>query len=48
MKESSINKDDLIVTENGILLFDKSKSKYEHEQDETDTSNVLILFLNLY
>lgn len=48
MKESSITKDDLIVTENGILLFDKSKSKYEHEQDETDTSNVLILFFNLY
>ncbi|CAH1723507.1 unnamed protein product [Aphis gossypii] len=39
MKESSINKDDSIVMENGILLFDESESKYEHERDETNTSN---------
>lgn len=48
MKESSINKDDSIVMENGLLLFDKSESKYEHEQDETNNSNVLILFFNVY
>ncbi|KAE9524827.1 hypothetical protein AGLY_014877 [Aphis glycines] len=39
MKESNINKDDSIVMENGILLFDESESKYEQEQDETNTSN---------
>lgn len=48
MKKSSINKDDSIVMENGILLFGESESKYEHEQDETNTSNVLILiFINI-
>ncbi|XP_025193696.1 uncharacterized protein MAL13P1.304-like [Melanaphis sacchari] len=39
MKEPSINKDDPMIMENGLLLFDKSESKYELEQDEKNTSN---------
>ncbi|XP_060835182.1 uncharacterized protein LOC132918106 [Rhopalosiphum padi] len=39
LKELSINKDNPMIMEDGILLFDKSESINEQEQDETNTSN---------